>query len=81
MTWPAMKTFSQRRWLALSGEEQETLSVTSFWLGAQQSSCLIQVAEMMDPGVKSLACSISRRELILSGSNSPLQGTNLKMRL
>ena len=75
ITWLAMKTFSQSSWLALSGVEQDTFRVASFWLGERRSGRLIHVAKTMDPAGRLLASSMSIRELVLSGSNSPQQGT------
>jgi len=80
MAWPSMKTHSQRRWLALSGEEQVTLRVATFWLEEWQSVCLSQAAEVMDPGERLLLDSSSVRQSASSGLKLPVQGMNLHMR-
>ena len=55
--------------------------LASFWLGAQQSGYLIKVADVIDPGGRWLEEMMSEMQLGSEESKSPLQGTNLNIRL
>ena len=81
MTWPSTEIFSHRRWLADSGEEQEILSEAVVWVGDLWSRHFSQEAEMIAPGGRLLSVSMVLREVGSEGLKSPLQGTNLRMRL
>jgi hypothetical protein len=51
------------------------------WFGEWQLVCLTQEKDMTDPLVRQLVVSNSLRWLWSDGSNSPVHGTNLKIRL
>lgn len=81
MTCPAMYTLSLMKWLAASGEAQETLREARVWVGARLSGCFSQEAEMMDPGLRLWSDSREAMWLGREGSKDPSQGTNLNTRL
>ena len=58
-----------------------TFREATFWLGARISGRLIQVADMIEPGGMLLSDSIVAMSSALEGSNVPVHGTNLNMRL
>ena len=72
-----MKICSMRRWVAVVGEVQKTLTFAVFWLGAQCSGFLIHEAPTIEPSLRLCSDSNILRQSLFSGKKEPSHGTNL----